>query len=34
MSLFDYTTPNKMEILVWAVDEHGFVEVELVNMEI
>lgn len=34
MSLFDYATPNNKEILVWAVDEHGFVEVEVVNMEI
>ena len=34
MSLFDYKTPNMMEILVWVVDKHGFVQVELVNMEI
>ena len=34
MSPFDYSTPNALEILVWKVDEHGFVQVEKVNLEI
>lgn len=34
MSLFDYSTPNKLEVLIWEVDEHGFVQVELVDMEV
>ena len=34
MSLFDYSNPNKLEVLVWAIDEHGFVQVEKVNLEI
>jgi hypothetical protein len=34
MSLFDYKTPNMMEVLVWSVNEHGFVQVDLVNLEI
>ncbi len=34
MSLFDYSTPNMLEVLIWAVDEHGFVQVEKVNLEI
>jgi hypothetical protein len=33
MSLFDYSTPNIYEVLSWAVDEHGFVQVELINLE-
>jgi hypothetical protein len=34
MSLFDYSSPNMLEVLVWVVDEHGFVQVEKVNLEI
>ena len=34
MSLFDYSTPNKLEVLVWAIDEHGFVQVEKINLEL
>jgi hypothetical protein len=34
MSLFDYKTPNMMEVLIWSVDTHGFVQVDLVNLEI
>jgi len=34
MSLFDYSTPNMLEVLIWAIDEHGFVQVEKINLEI
>ena len=33
MSLFDYSTNNKFEVLLWAVDEHGFVQVQTINLE-
>ena len=31
---FDYLTPNIMEVLVWKVDENGFVDVEVVNLDV
>jgi hypothetical protein len=34
MSLFDYSTTNMHEILVWEIDEHGFVHVELIPLNI
>ena len=34
MSLFNYSTPNMMEVLVWSIDEHGFVQVDTINLEI
>ena len=34
MSLFDYKTPNMYQVLIWSVDKHGFVEVELVPLEL
>jgi len=34
MSLFDYRTPNMFQVLVWSVNEHGFVEVETVDLEL
>jgi len=34
MSPFNYTTSNMYEVLVWAIDEHGFVQVELVPLEV
>jgi len=33
MSPFNYTTSNMLEVLVWNIDEHGFVQVELVPLE-
>lgn len=33
MSLFDYSN-NIMEVLLWAVDEHGFVQVEVIDLEV
>ena len=33
MSRFDYSTANKLEVLLWAIDEHGFVQVEKINLE-
>jgi hypothetical protein len=34
MSLFDYKTPNMLQILIWSVDKHGFVEVDQVDLEL
>jgi len=34
MSLFDYKTPNMLEVLFWGIDEHGFVQVVLVKLEV
>ena len=34
MSPFNYTTSNMYEVLVWNIDEHGFVQVELVPLEL
>jgi hypothetical protein len=34
MSLFDYKTPNMLEVLIWAIDEHGFVQVEKIKLEL
>jgi hypothetical protein len=34
MSLFDYSAPSLHEVLVWSVNEHGFVEVEKINLEL
>jgi hypothetical protein len=34
MSPFDYSTANMYEILVWEIDEHGFVQVELVPLQL
>jgi len=34
MSLFDYSTSNIMEVLLWEVDKHGFVQVEVIDLEI
>jgi hypothetical protein len=34
MSPFDYSTTNMMEVLVWEIDEHGFVQVEKINLEL
>jgi len=34
MSPFNYTTDNMLEVLVWAIDEHGFVQVEKVNLDV
>jgi hypothetical protein len=34
MSLFDYSTPNMYEVLVWSVDEHGFVDVDKIELEL
>lgn len=33
MSLFDYSTPNVYEVLIWSLDEHGFVQLEVANLE-
>jgi hypothetical protein len=33
MSHFDYSTANKLEVLLWVIDEHGFVQVEKINLE-
>jgi len=32
--LFSYLNPNMLAVLVWEVDKHGFVQVELVPLEI
>jgi hypothetical protein len=34
MSPFKYSTTNIYEVLVWEIDEHGFVQVELVPLEV
>jgi len=34
MSPFNYTTANMLEVLVWNIDEHGFVQVDLVNLDV
>jgi hypothetical protein len=34
MSLFDYKTPNMMQVLIWSIDEHGFVDVDQVDLEL
>ena len=34
MSLFDYSSPSMYEILIWAIDAHGFVQVEKVHLEL
>lgn len=34
MSSFKYSTTNIYEVLVWEIDEHGFVQVELVPLEV
>ena len=34
MSLFNYKTSNMLEVLVWSFDEHGFVQVNKINLEI
>jgi hypothetical protein len=34
MSHFDYSTANMYEVLVWQVDEHGFVQVKLIPLEL
>jgi hypothetical protein len=34
MSLFDYSSPNMLEVLIWAIDEHGFVQVEKITLEL
>ena len=34
MSLFDYSSSSMYEILIWAIDIHGFVQVEKVHLEL
>ena len=34
MSPFKYSTTNMYEVLVWEIDKHGFVQVELVPLEV
>jgi hypothetical protein len=34
MSHFDYSGANIHELLVWEIDEHGFVQVEKINLEL
>lgn len=34
MSLFDYKTPDIMKVLNWVVDKYGFVQVEVIDLEI
>ena len=34
MSLFNYKTPNMLEVLLWSVDQHGFVQVDKINLEV
>ena len=37
MSLFDYKIPqlhHKLQVLVWAIDQYGFVQVEKIHLEI
>jgi hypothetical protein len=34
MSLFDYKSPNMLEVLIWEIDAHGFVQVEKINLEL
>ena len=30
---FDYSNLNIKEVLIWSIDEHGFVEVEKITLE-
>jgi hypothetical protein len=32
--LFNYLNPNMLAVLLWEVDSHGFVQVEVINLEI
>jgi len=34
MSLFDYSTPNMLKVLIWEIDKHGFVQAEIVDLEL
>jgi hypothetical protein len=34
MSLFDYSMFSLMQVLVWSIDEHGFVDVNKIDMEL
>jgi len=34
MSLFNYNSSNIMEVLIWEIDKHGFVQVVLVKLEV
>jgi len=37
MSLFNYKIPqisHKVQVLVWAIDQYGFVQVEKVHLEV
>ena len=34
MSHFDYSTANMYEVLAWVIDQHGFVRVQLIKLEI
>jgi hypothetical protein len=34
MSPFDYSTANLYEVLMWSIDEHGFVQVEVVPLQV
>jgi hypothetical protein len=32
--LFNYLNPAMLAVLLWEVDAHGFVQVELIDLEI
>jgi hypothetical protein len=34
MSLFDYSSPNMMVVLIWSIDKHGFVDVDKIDLEL
>jgi hypothetical protein len=30
---FNYSTPNMYEILAWQIDQHGFVQVNVIKLQ-